>query len=1246
MNNIAYKIVEFWYTIEFLNQEAFPQDTKENVDKVKLAQKAESERNSEEERKAKLPQKEKVEPEIESDREVKLNNSKKENWDKNFKFILFHDIPLKFETSELLRKEDEVYPNYLYLSSALHLCIGKVKRESLVRQLYQCLKLADDRPEEENGEICLIGLKIDKDGIYEKNSFSLSPLVWGIYQCSVSNEKISEALTRKNYDHVLETIEEKLSKTHPFQKKDIKALYDFVFAKYIKSIPENTIESRFKGCFIYTRYENKETFMKEDDKAEDVSNLVKGFYIDDLAIIKEALKQSNDDPGMYSDIQDYIVSAWHDENTSMDNGNRVDIRNDKKYIEKWLYVDKAPHGKWPSKFKPALMQQIAINIGVNKDAGMRNIFSVNGPPGTGKTTLLKEIIASTIVERAKFLCKYDKADDAFTKCYFEHGHFVHKSYDQYCNKYYVFKDEKLSDFSMLVASCNNAAVENITKELPDGKALLSGLSADKKDSEELAKGLADVADLFDLSKSANKLVYKIFDKEEKTYIKVEKNDIYFSWLADQLMYPEGEEENNIDVNIWGLISAPMGKASNIKKYCKNVLTKLIKSFFYDTDNKMAIDRHENYKLVKQEFSKQLLKVEQMEKELTGISRLSETYKVADNRNKKLISEKENAIDKLEGEIQRHLATKQMIENTRVYTINKITIAKQKKKEFEEILRQTDQQVQVLNNQIECSRERLSQKEDSRKCYEILFAKLMNTERLRQISELRKEINLTNKAIELAENTKRNIKDTCSRIKILEEEETLTKLVADIEKEEESILVLQKSIREEKIQIEDITAVILKNEKKLQNTLQSYCVNRCVIDKKFWDEFDDETSSTNIQTSNPWVTEEYNREREKLFYLALQLHKEFILSSLACRDNLKNLLLMWRGCTNHQEEICMYSQKDKDNSYSHLLNTLFLLTPVLSTTFASVGRFLGNIKKPGRLGLLIIDEAGQAAPQVALGALWRCKKAIVVGDPKQVEPVVTADADAIKHGFSDEDIRPYTNKTLSVQEFADKINKYGSFIKDPINEAAPPTWVGCPLVVHRRCINPMFAISNQLSYGGTMKLQTMKAKAADEAKFAMQKSCWINVSGKENGQKNHFVQEQGEQALAIIIRSFKQYNGLPDLYVISPFTTVINGIKDMVQQSDELRQHKKAVQKWLDNNCGTVHRFQGKEAKEVIFLLGCDEKANGAVQWVKPNIVNVATTRAKYRLYIIGDYEVWKKSEIFKITKNILDTYNLKEDTIA
>ncbi len=39
-------------------------------------------------------------------------------------------------------------------------------------------------------------------------------------------------------------------------------------------------------------------------------------------------------------------------------------------------------------------------------------------------------------------------------------------------------------------------------------------------------------------------------------------------------------------------------------------------------------------------------------------------------------------------------------------------------------------------------------------------------------------------------------------------------------------------------------------------------------------------------------------------------------------------------------------------------------------------------------------------------------------------------------------------------------------------------------------------------------------------------------------------------------------------------------------------------------------------------MGCDKNSIGAANWVNKNIVNVAATRAKFRLYLVGDKTVW------------------------
>lgn len=66
-----------------------------------------------------------------------------------------------------------------------------------------------------------------------------------------------------------------------------------------------------------------------------------------------------------------------------------------------------------------------------------------------------------------------------------------------------------------------------------------------------------------------------------------------------------------------------------------------------------------------------------------------------------------------------------------------------------------------------------------------------------------------------------------------------------------------------------------------------------------------------------------------------------------------------------------------------------------------------------------------------------------------------------------------------------------------------------MVVHRRCIDPMYTISNVLSYDGTMKQQTAAPKADRARTFILDKSCWIDVAGAENsGKKDHLSRHRG------------------------------------------------------------------------------------------------------------------------------------------
>ncbi len=85
-----------------------------------------------------------------------------------------------------------------------------------------------------------------------------------------------------------------------------------------------------------------------------------------------------------------------------------------------------------------------------------------------------------------------------------------------------------------------------------------------------------------------------------------------------------------------------------------------------------------------------------------------------------------------------------------------------------------------------------------------------------------------------------------------------------------------------------------------------------------------------------------------------------------------------------------------------------------------------------IGWLLIDEAGQAQPQHAIGAIWS-KRTVLVGDPKQLEPVSgipsTVEGALGKHYK----IRPAGGRKVSAQILADQTMDVGTYLPDPESE---------------------------------------------------------------------------------------------------------------------------------------------------------------------------------------------------------------------
>lgn len=961
--------------------------------------------------------------------------------------------------------------------TAYDVYLGRGKTRALIGWMLEALRLdeAESAIEVDSSTTCLCALKLDEKGLYVANSFAISSFAWAacaLVRSGAISAKLDaadlEKIQRVWNDTLLQRQEETCEPA--FSKEKLLALFEEVCGGL--GVPSGLMELAL-WAREKRQYANKRGEFPPLDPA---TELLPSFYLKDMEMVRKAPTEK-----IRAYVKAMAMPALEAE--------RVQIDTDTEQMRRWLRADAFPLGAWPSRYSPSLMQQLGINIAISSE---QDIFSVNGPPGTGKTTLLKEIIASNVVERAIRMAEYAAPDDAFQK------HAFQPPPDQYNQSFYKL-NKSLSAYGILVASNNNAAVENISMELP---------KAVKEDRTGRFSGAGRQT------------------MEEK----------YFADVAAELL---GEPA-------WGLISAKLGK----KGHLKGLKDRLWWAKEGATLQRYYEEETVDWNAAREQFAKALQAVKEEREKIVQAQAL--------------LAQQEHAAQRY-----RIAETGQKAARTS-YEMEQVRLLESQDAQAEAKRRLTLQRenAALLKRAIPCFKRILRPKKDPL-VKEWLETEQAARETLIQVTRLKSACHVQGDTIRAAQ-------------------ETLRQAETELAKAQVEYAAANAAVEPERARFGGNWA-----------------------DAAFWENI---SANELSQTACPWTCAEFDRAREELFYQALMLHKAFALSSNCVKQNLRRLFAMWDG---------KFTDKaDRSAAYADLLNTLLLIVPVISTTFASVQSFLDGVQAE-ELGLLVVDESGQATPQSALGALWRTRRAIVVGDPLQVEPIVTIPAELRKRFADENEIpEPYRAPDLSVQILADRRNRYGG-IRVMNGEEL---WLGCPLVVHRRCLDPMFSISNEVAYNGRMFRKTAEPSGK---RFLLPKSVWLDVKGAERGNKNHAVPEQVNVAAKLVGQAAAIYKGLPKLYLITPFTTVNRALQDALfpaLQSALPELAAEEIRAWLKESCGTIHTFQGKEADEVLLVLGCDgQSGKGAAQWVgqKPNIINVAVSRAKYRLGVIGDYDLWK-----------------------
>ena len=340
-------------------------------------------------------------------------------------------------------------------------------------------------------------------------------------------------------------------------------------------------------------------------------------------------------------------------------------------------------------------------------------------------------------------------------------------------------------------------------------------------------------------------------------------------------------------------------------------------------------------------------------------------------------------------------------------------------------------------------------------------------------------------------------------------------------------------------------------------------------------------------------ENFHDKHQELF----KLSREFLTQqALHNKDRIKQSLELYLSFLSGTWKS---KYKMAENLDEHI-KYLSLIFPVITVTLLSVRNMLPWTKRC--VDRAIVDEAGMIPQHQTFPLLVRSRKAIIVGDPLQIEPVIPLSQQRrinyrqtafLGKGLTEIDYHRYSPE----EEYSATSYHRAAGASGEDNDKGQ----GICLIEHFRCQPSIIQYCNTIA-GYGLEVQTKPTSSRLESNLIA-----YHVEGSIRGNIN----EDEVTAISDLFQHLQNQGYLlEDIGVISPFNV----------HSGALREHLVKKFRGLERkSVGTIHTFQGSEKKVIILSTKvCSSQDN--VSWInrRPNLFNVAVSRAKELFIVVGN----------------------------
>jgi len=292
-------------------------------------------------------------------------------------------------------------------------------------------------------------------------------------------------------------------------------------------------------------------------------------------------------------------------------------------------------------------------------------------------------------------------------------------------------------------------------------------------------------------------------------------------------------------------------------------------------------------------------------------------------------------------------------------------------------------------------------------------------------------------------------------------------------------------------------------------------------------------------------------------------------------------------------------KEVGNTEQYIMDDLVNKAQVITATLVGSNHYTIRGRK---FHTVVIDEAGQALEPACWIAILKAEKVIFAGDHCQLSPTIKSNA-AAKNGLS----TTLLEKCIALHPEAVVLLEEQYRMNEVIMGYSSKVFYENKLQAHesvaRRVLTadePPLAFIDTAGCGFEEKSEGTSTVNPEEAVFLLK----------------HLTQLVQKLALSYAIENF------PAIAVIAPYKQQIYVLKDLLLNAPELQVYAASI------TVNTIDSFQGQE-RDIVYIGLTRSNTDGIIGFLSDiRRMNVAMTRAKKKLVVIGDSATLSRSDFY------------------